>query len=151
MATQIAKDFFLGWFVKDTLVEIIYFLLQLLWWTFSFPNSRILHPLVFGDYPDTMKRLVGKRLPSFSEEETKVVKDSSDFIGVIHYTTMTAAHVSTFQQGDFSADMNALVSRMLFLPMFCPSTMHEFHSWFFFFFSWTAFGNSTLVKVCFQS
>ncbi|XP_013593042.1 PREDICTED: beta-glucosidase 9-like [Brassica oleracea var. oleracea] len=92
MATQIAKDFFLGW---------------------------ILHPLVFGDYPDTMKRLVGKRLPSFSEEETKVVKDSSDFIGVIHYTTMTAAHVSTFQQGDFSADMNALVS---------------------------PFGNSTLVK-----
>ncbi|CAN6871248.1 unnamed protein product [Brassica oleracea] len=79
----------------------------------------ILHPLVFGDYPDTMKRLVGKRLPSFSEEETKVVKDSSDFIGVIHYTTMTAAHVSTFQQGDFSADMNALVS---------------------------PFGNSTLVK-----
>uniref|UniRef100_K3ZEC4 Uncharacterized protein n=1 Tax=Setaria italica TaxID=4555 RepID=K3ZEC4_SETIT len=26
----------------------------------------ILHPLVFGDYPETMKKIAGSRLPSFS-------------------------------------------------------------------------------------
>ncbi|KAF8092209.1 hypothetical protein N665_0422s0038 [Sinapis alba] len=61
IATQRAKDFFFGWMLK---------------------------PLVFGDYPDVMKRVVGTRLPVFSEEESEQVKGSSDFIGIIHYTTL---------------------------------------------------------------
>jgi len=47
----------------------------------------MLKPLVFGDYPDEMKRTVGSRLPVFSEEESEQLKGSSDFIGIIHYTT----------------------------------------------------------------
>ncbi|CAA0396731.1 unnamed protein product [Arabidopsis thaliana] len=47
----------------------------------------MLKPLVFGDYPDEMKKTVGSRLPVFSEEESEQVKGSSDFIGIIHYTT----------------------------------------------------------------
>jgi beta-glucosidase len=60
IATQRAKAFFYGWMLK---------------------------PLVFGDYPDEMKRTVGSRLPVFSEEESEQLKGSSDFIGIIHYTT----------------------------------------------------------------
>ncbi|KAJ4906516.1 Beta-glucosidase 8 [Raphanus sativus] len=81
IATQRAKDFLLGW---------------------------VLHPLVFGDYPNVMRRIVGKRLPCFSEEESYLVKDSSDFLGVIHYTTTyTTADLSSPSQRDFLSDMAA--------------------------------------------
>ncbi|EOA24098.1 hypothetical protein CARUB_v10017328mg [Capsella rubella] len=60
IATQRAKAFLLDWMLK---------------------------PLVFGDYPDVMKRTLGSRLPVFSEEESEQVKGSSDFIGIIHYIT----------------------------------------------------------------
>ncbi|KAG7530004.1 Glycoside hydrolase family 1 [Arabidopsis thaliana x Arabidopsis arenosa] len=60
IATQRAKDFLFGWMLK---------------------------PLVFGDYPSEMKRTLGSRLPVFSEEESEQVKGSSDFVGIIHYTT----------------------------------------------------------------
>ncbi|KAL1208380.1 Beta-glucosidase 3 [Cardamine amara subsp. amara] len=80
IATQRAKDFYIGW---------------------------VLHPLVFGDYPDVMKKIVGKRLPNFSEEESNLVKDSFDFLGVIHYTTLNIKHFSNSLQGDYNADINA--------------------------------------------
>uniref|UniRef100_A0A0D3BD76 thioglucosidase n=1 Tax=Brassica oleracea var. oleracea TaxID=109376 RepID=A0A0D3BD76_BRAOL len=68
IATQRAKAFYLAW---------------------------VLHPLVFGDYPDVMKRTVGERLPRFLKEESELVKGSSDFLGLIHYTTLYTAHLST--------------------------------------------------------
>uniref|UniRef100_A0A1J3GFR6 beta-glucosidase n=1 Tax=Noccaea caerulescens TaxID=107243 RepID=A0A1J3GFR6_NOCCA len=61
IATERATDFFSGWMLK---------------------------PLVFGDYPEVMKRNVGSRLPVFTEEESEQVKGSSDFVGIIHYTTV---------------------------------------------------------------
>ncbi|CAH8355415.1 unnamed protein product [Eruca vesicaria subsp. sativa] len=67
IATQRAKDFFFGWLLK---------------------------PLVFGDYPDEMKRILGTRLPVFSEEESEKVQGSSDFIGIIHYTTVYIANIT---------------------------------------------------------
>ncbi|CAH8383168.1 unnamed protein product [Eruca vesicaria subsp. sativa] len=87
IATQRAKDFLLGW---------------------------VLHPLVFGDYPNVMRRIVGKRLPCFSEEESDLVKDSSDFLGVIHYRTTYTADLSSPSQGDFLSDMAASIIRMGF-------------------------------------
>lgn len=87
---------------------------------FSSLNPRVLHPLVFGDYPDVMKRTAGERLPSFSKEESELVKGSSDFLGLIHYTAMYAAHLSTsIHAGDFNSDMNALLLRMLFFHGMC--------------------------------
>lgn len=47
---------------------------------------RFVHPLIFGDYPDIMKQSLGRRLPSFTEYETKLVNSSFDFIGVNCYT-----------------------------------------------------------------
>lgn len=91
---------------------------------------RVLHPLVFGDYPDVMKRTAGERLPSFSKEESELVKGSSDFLGLIHYTAMYAAHLSTsIHAGDFNSDMNALLLRMLFFHGMCVfiSTIVPYH------------------------
>ncbi|XP_059625423.1 beta-glucosidase 12-like [Cornus florida] len=62
-----ALDFMLGWFMD---------------------------PLVNGNYPLTMRALVGKRLPKFSKEESKMVKGSYDFIGINYYTSFYAAHES---------------------------------------------------------
>ncbi|KAJ4969429.1 hypothetical protein NE237_016130 [Protea cynaroides] len=51
-------------------------------------NCRFLDPLVFGDYPESMKRNVGSRLPSFTPHQSKLVKGSCDFFGLNHYGTM---------------------------------------------------------------
>ncbi|KFK35447.1 hypothetical protein AALP_AA5G285400 [Arabis alpina] len=83
IATQRAQDFLFGWMLK---------------------------PLVFGDYPDVMKRVLGPRLPVFSEEEIEQVKGSSDFIGIIHYTTVLITNPTPkpsllSPRHDFYADM----------------------------------------------
>ncbi|XP_042517818.1 cyanidin 3-O-glucoside 7-O-glucosyltransferase (acyl-glucose)-like [Macadamia integrifolia] len=80
-ATQRAMDFFIGW---------------------------VTHPLVFGDYPEIMKKTVGSRIPSFTKRESELVKGSSDFIGLNHYFTV---YVADFPSNpsvglpDFNGDM----------------------------------------------
>ncbi|KAF3958393.1 hypothetical protein CMV_016706 [Castanea mollissima] len=54
-----ALDFFFGWFID---------------------------PVIFGDYPETMRALVGTRLPIFTESQSKMLKGSLDFLGVNYYT-----------------------------------------------------------------
>lgn len=51
-------------------------------------NCRVLNPLVYGDYPNTMKKIVGSRLPVFTNSESKQVRGSADFLGLIHYMTV---------------------------------------------------------------
>ncbi|KAI9124811.1 hypothetical protein K1719_004138 [Acacia pycnantha] len=67
-AAQRAQDFQLGWF---------------------------LDPLIFGDYPSSMRSRVGSRLPEFSAYEASLVKGSLDFVGINHYTTFYAKENST--------------------------------------------------------
>ncbi|XP_022132224.1 beta-glucosidase 40 [Momordica charantia] len=67
-AAQRAQDFQLGWF---------------------------LNPLIFGDYPSSMRSRVGGRLPTFSRQQAAMVKGSLDFVGINHYTTFYAYHNST--------------------------------------------------------
>ncbi|AEE33658.1 beta glucosidase 4 [Arabidopsis thaliana] len=67
-ATQRAQDFYVGWFLR---------------------------PLLFGDYPDTMKRTIGSRLPVFSEKESEQVKGSCDFVGVIHYHAASVTNIKS--------------------------------------------------------
>ncbi|MCL7040599.1 hypothetical protein MKW94_007517, partial [Papaver nudicaule] len=59
-ATRRANDFYIGWFAS---------------------------PFVFGDYPESMKRNAGSRLPSFTPYEAELVKGSCDFFGVNHYAS----------------------------------------------------------------
>lgn len=69
----------------------------------------MLRPLIFGDYPDEMKRIVGSRLPVFSEEESEQVNGSSDFVGIIQYfaASVTNSKFKTSLTGntDFLSDM----------------------------------------------
>ncbi|KAK6117129.1 hypothetical protein DH2020_049174 [Rehmannia glutinosa] len=58
-AARRAADFRLGWFVA---------------------------PLATGEYPQSMRDAVGDRLPKFTQEQTKLIKDSYDFLGLNYYT-----------------------------------------------------------------
>lgn len=43
-------------------------------------------PLVFGDYPQVMKDYItDNRLPTFTDDEKKLVKGSFDYLGLNHY------------------------------------------------------------------
>ncbi|CAL0324705.1 unnamed protein product [Lupinus luteus] len=59
-AAKRAQDFYIGWF---------------------------LNPFIFGEYPDTMKKNVGSRLPIFSKSESNMVKGSIDFLGINYYSS----------------------------------------------------------------
>ncbi|XP_065861340.1 beta-glucosidase 11-like isoform X2 [Euphorbia lathyris] len=48
----------------------------------------IMHPVVFGDYPATVKKNTGLRLPVFTNHESKLLKGSFDFVGVNHYSSV---------------------------------------------------------------
>ncbi|XVF21969.1 hypothetical protein REPUB_Repub12eG0134300 [Reevesia pubescens] len=81
IATQRANDFFVGWIVD---------------------------PLVFGDYPETMKKIAGARLPTFTNYESELVRGSFDFIGVIHYSSYYVQDDSgswELKQRDYNTDL----------------------------------------------
>ncbi|KAL6516256.1 Beta-glucosidase 12 [Orobanche gracilis] len=59
-ATRRALDFSLGWFME---------------------------PLTNGDYPESMRSLVLGRIPTFTKEESEMVKGSFDYLGLNYYTT----------------------------------------------------------------
>ncbi|BAF24115.1 beta-glucosidase 27 precursor [Oryza sativa Japonica Group] len=59
----------------------------------DFMYGWFMDPIVFGDYPGTMRKLVGDRLPKFTAEQSELVKGSYDFIGLNYYTTNYAKSV----------------------------------------------------------
>ncbi|XP_027355979.1 beta-glucosidase 12-like [Abrus precatorius] len=65
-AAQRALDFMFGWFME---------------------------PLTTGNYPKTMKSLLGSKLPNFTKEQAKLLIGSFDFIGLNYYTTNYAANI----------------------------------------------------------
>ncbi|KQK18470.1 beta-glucosidase 24 [Brachypodium distachyon] len=62
-ATKRAMDFMYGWFMD---------------------------PLTKGDYPLSMKTLVGSRLPKFTKEQARALNGSFDFIGLNYYSARYA-------------------------------------------------------------
>ncbi|KAI3755811.1 hypothetical protein L1987_55618 [Smallanthus sonchifolius] len=57
---------------------------------FAFHSGWTLDPSIFGDYPEEVKEYLGSELPSFSVDEKNFMKNSIDFIGINHYSTMYA-------------------------------------------------------------
>ncbi|KAL4580288.1 hypothetical protein LXL04_016476 [Taraxacum kok-saghyz] len=57
---------------------------------FAFNIGWPLDPLIFGDYPEVMREYLGSDLPTFSLEEKNFMKNSIDFIGINHYSTIYA-------------------------------------------------------------
>ncbi|CAH8298335.1 unnamed protein product [Eruca vesicaria subsp. sativa] len=62
---------------------------------FDFTVGWFLDPLVYGDYPKTMKEIIGARLPIFTPRESKLVKGSLDFLGLDYYFTQYATDATT--------------------------------------------------------
>ncbi|KAK6933709.1 Glycoside hydrolase family 1 [Dillenia turbinata] len=55
-------------------------------------DFMFMDPLAFGDYPQSMRHLVGKRLPKFTKEQSMLVKGSFDFLGLNYYTAYYAVN-----------------------------------------------------------
>lgn len=68
---------------------------------------RFMDPLTNGDYPHSMRSLVGKRLPKFSKEQSNLVKGSFDFVGINYYTASYARHVPHNSGGNESYTTDA--------------------------------------------
>ncbi|MCO5570409.1 hypothetical protein L7F22_024130 [Adiantum nelumboides] len=85
-ATKRAQDFFFGWFMD---------------------------PLVSGEYPETMRSMLGSRLPSFTEEEARDLRNSMDFVGInavtAMYVTNKTVEEETFYDGYFQ-DMRVVTT-----------------------------------------
>lgn len=79
-AAQRALDFMYGWF---------------------------LHPITYGDFPKSMRSLVGKRLPKFTREESRLLKGSYDFLGVNYYTSNYAANLPSINNVNISYSTDA--------------------------------------------
>ncbi|KAH8146308.1 uncharacterized protein LAJ45_09751 [Morchella importuna] len=59
-------------------------------------------PVFTGDYPPLLRKLVGDRLPTFTAEESALLKGSSDFLGLNHYTTFyVRKRVTPIEDGDW--------------------------------------------------
>ncbi|KAL3676188.1 hypothetical protein R1sor_026136 [Riccia sorocarpa] len=52
----------------------------------AFRAGWFLDPLTFGHYPEVIGKTWGEALPSFTDEESELVKDSIDFLGLNFYT-----------------------------------------------------------------
>ncbi|XP_020261447.1 beta-glucosidase 4 [Asparagus officinalis] len=59
----------------------------------DFQLGWYLDPIFYGDYPASMRERLGDRLPTFSEGEKKLLRNSLDFIGLNHYTSRFIAHL----------------------------------------------------------
>ncbi|MQL98067.1 hypothetical protein Taro_030773 [Colocasia esculenta] len=76
-------------------------------------DFMFMDPLAQGDYPFSMRVLVGDRLPKFTKKQSKMVKGSFDFIGLNYYTTYYAvafpftrnANMSVTYSGDIFANL----------------------------------------------
>ncbi|KAL3516572.1 hypothetical protein ACH5RR_023474 [Cinchona calisaya] len=83
LATQRALDFMYGWFI---------------------------HPLIYGDYPQSMRKLVKHRLPRFTPDQSNIIKVSIDFLGLNYYTAKYAANVAFQNSINISSSKDALVN-----------------------------------------
>uniref|UniRef100_A0A7N1A6P2 Beta-glucosidase n=1 Tax=Kalanchoe fedtschenkoi TaxID=63787 RepID=A0A7N1A6P2_KALFE len=70
------------------------------------------HPITYGDYPATMRSIVGDRLPKFTQSESSLVKGSMDFLGLNYYTTQYGENVETVNKVNLSytSDWHATLS-----------------------------------------
>lgn len=65
-------------------------------------------PLTYGDYPAIVKKNAGRRIPAFTQNQSELVKGSSDFIGVNFYNVVSNKHTNLKPEArDYLSDMAA--------------------------------------------
>ena len=63
-------------------------------------------PIYKGDYPASMRKQLGDRLPQFTDKERELVQGSNDFYGMNHYTADYIKHLDTeATPEDFSGNL----------------------------------------------
>ncbi|CAK7266625.1 hypothetical protein SEPCBS119000_002125 [Sporothrix epigloea] len=73
----------------------------------EFAISWFADPIYFGDYPASMRKQLGDRLPVFTEEERLLVQGSNDFYGMNHYTANYVRHRTTEPpENDFMGNLD---------------------------------------------
>jgi len=58
----------------------------------EFAISWFADPIYHGEYPESMRKQLGDRLPTFTPEEKALVQGSNDFYGMNHYTADYVKH-----------------------------------------------------------
>ncbi|WCJ18992.1 beta glucosidase 17 [Euphorbia peplus] len=58
----------------------------------DFTIGWTMQPLTYGEYPKSMRRMLGNRLPRFTKEESKLIKGSLEFVGINYYTARYVQH-----------------------------------------------------------
>ncbi|XP_059649064.1 beta-glucosidase 12-like [Cornus florida] len=58
----------------------------------DFMLGWFLHPMTYGEYPEIMRSLVKNRLPKFTTTQSKMLRNSYDFLGMNYYTSYYAAN-----------------------------------------------------------
>lgn len=78
---------------------------------------RFLHPLVYGDYPRSMRFNVKERLPKFTADEVASMIQSFDFIGINYYTANYAKNNPNMiiPKPSYLNDIHATLSSMHFI------------------------------------
>ncbi|KAG8067877.1 hypothetical protein GUJ93_ZPchr0005g14805 [Zizania palustris] len=74
----------------------------------DFSIGWILNPLVYGDYPEIMKKKAGSRIPSFTKEQSELIRGGTDFVGINHYSSAYISDGSndeTTGPRDYNADV----------------------------------------------
>ena len=75
--------------------------------------SRFFEPITFGNYPASMRSIVGNRLPKFTAQESKyLLKGSTDFLGLNYYTGnyAEAAPLTTGPNKTYTSDFAATLT-----------------------------------------
>lgn len=63
-------------------------------------------PIYKGEYPESMRKQLGSRLPTFTDEERALVQGSNDFYGMNHYTADYVKHLEgEAKPEDFSGNV----------------------------------------------
>jgi len=68
-------------------------------------------PLTKGDYPLSMKTLVGNRLPRLTKEQSKAINGSFDFIGLNYYTARYIQNANYSNSVNKSYDTDSLTNQ----------------------------------------
>lgn len=68
-------------------------------------------PMINGDYPTSMRTLVGNRLPNFTKNESALIKGSYDFVGLNYYTANYAADAPSYKYVNKSYLTDGLVNQ----------------------------------------
>ena len=67
-------------------------------------------PLTRGDYPESMRSLVKSRLPKFTKEQSRLLINSFDFIGINYYTASYVSDAPELRNGRGSYMTDPLVN-----------------------------------------